>query len=114
MLFKESLNSEAGEIKQYLSVNVSVNYTTIKPHIASCERDYIKKLLGTDMYEDLVDYYDSGSGETHMDELIPLVQRALIHLSQMLEIIATGGQMQPTYEKKDSVEASGALVDRAV
>ena len=43
-----------------------------------------------------------------------LVQRTLIHLSQMLEIIATGGQMQPTYEKKDSVEASGALVDRAV
>jgi hypothetical protein len=32
----------------------------------------------------------------------------------MLEIIATGGQMQPTYDKKDSVEASGALVDRAV
>ena len=43
-----------------------------------------------------------------------LVQRTLIHLSQMLEIIATGGQMQPTYERKDSVEASGALVDRAV
>ena len=43
-----------------------------------------------------------------------LVQRTLIHLSQMLEIIATGGQMQPTYDKKDSVEASGALVDRAV
>jgi flagellar biosynthesis/type III secretory pathway chaperone len=43
-----------------------------------------------------------------------VVQRTLIHLSQMLEIIATGGQMQPTYEKKDSVEASGALVDRVV
>ena len=43
-----------------------------------------------------------------------LVQRTLIHLSQMLEIIATGGQMQPTYEKDDSVNASGALVDRAV
>jgi len=43
-----------------------------------------------------------------------LVQRSLLHLSQMLEIIATGGQMQPTYEKGDSVRASGALVDRAV
>ncbi|MFH1267928.1 MAG: hypothetical protein ABIK89_19595, partial [Planctomycetota bacterium] len=42
-----------------------------------------------------------------------LVQRTLIHLSQMLEIIATGGQMQPTYERKESVHASGALVDRA-
>ena len=41
-----------------------------------------------------------------------LAQRALIHLSQMLEIIATGGQMQPTYGKDESVQASGALVDR--
>lgn len=43
-----------------------------------------------------------------------VVQRTLIHLSQMLEIIATGGQMQPTYEKGESANASGALVDRAV
>lgn len=42
-----------------------------------------------------------------------LAQRTLIHLSQMLEIIATGGQMQPTYEKGKSPQVSGALVDRA-
>lgn len=41
-----------------------------------------------------------------------LVQRTLIHLSQILEIIATGGQMKPTYGKSESVDASGALVDR--
>jgi hypothetical protein len=41
-----------------------------------------------------------------------LVQRTLIHLSQMLEIIATGGKRKPTYEKGKSVEATGALVDR--
>ncbi len=43
-----------------------------------------------------------------------LVQRTLIHLSQMLEIIATGGGMQPTYGKEASAGAPGALVDRAV
>jgi hypothetical protein len=43
-----------------------------------------------------------------------LVQRTLIHLSRILEIIATGGQMQPTYGKGDSVHERGALVDRAV
>ena len=43
-----------------------------------------------------------------------LVQRSLLHLSQMLEIIATGGRMQPTYGKKESIDARGALVDRAV
>ena len=42
-----------------------------------------------------------------------LVQRTLIHLSQMLEIIATGGRSQPTYEKGKSAAGSGALVDRA-
>ncbi|OHB65928.1 MAG: hypothetical protein A2V70_03040 [Planctomycetes bacterium RBG_13_63_9] len=42
-----------------------------------------------------------------------VVQRTLIHLSQMLEIIATGGRLQPTYGKGESAGASGALVDRA-
>jgi hypothetical protein len=42
-----------------------------------------------------------------------LVQRTLIHLSQMLEIIATGGRPQPTYGKGDAPSSSGALVDQA-
>jgi hypothetical protein len=42
-----------------------------------------------------------------------VVQRNLIHLSQMLEIIATGGRLQPTYGDGEPVNASGALVDRA-
>lgn len=82
MLFKETLNVKAAEIKQYLSVNVSVNYNTIKPHIESCERDYIKPLLGVDQYDELVEYYEAAvGGESHLDELLELVQRALIHLS---------------------------------
>jgi len=42
-----------------------------------------------------------------------VIQRTLIHLSQMLEIIATGGRLQPTYGEGEPVNASGALVDRA-
>jgi hypothetical protein len=42
-----------------------------------------------------------------------LVQRTLIHLSQMLEIIATGGRLKPTYGKDDSVNSGGFLVDQA-
>ncbi len=42
-----------------------------------------------------------------------LVQRTMIHLSQMLEIIATGGRLQPTYGEGEPAGASGALVDRA-
>lgn len=42
-----------------------------------------------------------------------VIQRNLIHLSQMLEIIATGGRLQPTYGKGEPVNASGGIVDRA-
>ncbi len=42
-----------------------------------------------------------------------LVQRTLLHLSQMIEIIATGGRPRPTYGKGSDRAHSGALVDRA-
>jgi hypothetical protein len=42
-----------------------------------------------------------------------LVQRTLIHLAQLLEIIATGGRLQPTYGKGAPASASGSLVDQA-
>jgi hypothetical protein len=40
-----------------------------------------------------------------------LAQRALLHVSQLVEIIATGGRLQPTYGEGDSVHARGALVN---
>lgn len=42
-----------------------------------------------------------------------VVQRTLLHLAQMVEIIATGGRMKPTYAKDEPLHA-GALVDHAV
>jgi hypothetical protein len=42
------------------------------------------------------------------------VQRTVLHLSQILEIIATGGRSQPTYGKGRVLERSGALMDQAV
>jgi hypothetical protein len=42
-----------------------------------------------------------------------LVQRSLLHLSQLIEIIAMGGRTKPTYGKGSDSAASGALVDRA-
>lgn len=40
-----------------------------------------------------------------------LAQRALLHVSQLVEIIATGGRLQPTYGERQSVHASGSLVN---
>ncbi len=42
------------------------------------------------------------------------VQRTVLHLSQMLEIIATGGRPEPTYGKGRTAERGGALMDQAV
>jgi hypothetical protein len=42
-----------------------------------------------------------------------VVQRSLLHLSQLIEIIATGGRPKPTYDKGPGSHSGGALVDRA-
>jgi hypothetical protein len=42
-----------------------------------------------------------------------LAQRSLIHLSQLLEIFATGGRQRTTYGKGPSPGGSGSLVDQA-
>ena len=41
-----------------------------------------------------------------------LAQRSLLHVSQLLEIIATGGRLRPTYGDKESVHARGTLVNQ--
>ncbi len=43
-----------------------------------------------------------------------LAQKALLHASQMLEIIATGGRLQATYGDTAGRTAGGALVDQEV
>ena len=43
-----------------------------------------------------------------------LAQRTLLHLAHILEILATGGQLQPTYGKGESAASRGALMDREV
>jgi FlgN protein len=43
-----------------------------------------------------------------------LVQQTLLHLSQLIEIIATGGRMKPTYGNGSDQHDHGALVDQAI
>jgi hypothetical protein len=42
-----------------------------------------------------------------------VVQRTLLHLAQLFEIIATGGRQRPTYGEEHSSQASGSFVDQA-
>lgn len=43
-----------------------------------------------------------------------ITQKALIHLSQMLEIIATRGRGKPTYEKGNQAATGGLLINQEV
>ncbi|MGB9689318.1 flagellar export chaperone FlgN [Thermogutta sp.] len=46
-----------------------------------------------------------------------LNQRALMHLSQLIEIVATGGQRAPTYEKRGAPaceSVQGSLLDQSI
>ena len=43
-----------------------------------------------------------------------LVQRTVLHLSQILELIATGGRLQPTYGKGAPATSTGSLLDQAI
>ncbi len=42
-----------------------------------------------------------------------VVQRTLLHLAQLLEIIATGGRLRPTYGDGETAGSGGALLDSA-
>jgi len=41
-----------------------------------------------------------------------VAQRTVLHLSQMIEIIATGGRLKPTYGKSDAALSCGSLVNQ--
>ena len=41
-----------------------------------------------------------------------LAQRSLLHVSQLLEIIATGGRLQPTYGEGETIHSVGSLVNQ--
>lgn len=38
-------------------------------------------------------------------------QRSLLHVAEMLEIIATGGRLQPTYGYSDAIHSTGSLLN---
>ena len=86
MLFKESLNIDLAEIKQYLSVSQNGSFAKMRPHIAAAEILYIKDLLGEALFNRLNEWYnseDSGSlsasllAFSFLQRLLPALRFAL-------------------------------------
>jgi hypothetical protein len=92
MLFKQANNAKAEEIRQYISVNSSITFDSIKPYIESAENKYIKKILGAEQYAELLAYYhnpdawseyplDPKTSAENLQLLLVLIQKALINLA---------------------------------
>jgi hypothetical protein len=75
------------EIKEFLPIGVGNDFNRLKPHIENAENKYIKPLLGTSMYDELLEFYETDYPENPTDvqlitkELQEKVQHALIHLA---------------------------------
>ncbi|MBO4654649.1 MAG: hypothetical protein J5644_03805 [Bacteroidales bacterium] len=83
-LFNSSFNDRAEEFKKYLPVNINLRFETIASHIALCEENYIRPLLGSALFERLASYYADHPTLPTDDadkQLIEKVRFALIRLA---------------------------------
>jgi hypothetical protein len=75
------------EIKTFLPIGVGNDFNRLKPHIANAENKYIKTLLGVNMYDELLEFYevlpvaDPTEVQQAMNDLLLKVQHSLIHLA---------------------------------
>lgn len=82
MLFKT-----IAEIQTILPIGAGNSFDKLKPHIQNAENRFLKPLLGTAMYDELQEFYDTDYPEepTEVQEatlvLLQKVQHAVIHLT---------------------------------
>lgn len=78
------------EIKAVLSVGAANDFNRLKPHLLNAELAYIKPLLGTNMYEELCEFYEGHPYENPNDAqiatatLLGKVQHSIVHLGYYL------------------------------
>lgn len=81
MLFKN-----IAEIKTFLPIGAGNDFNRLKPHIENAENKYVKPLLGTAMYDELQEFYDTeypdnpSEAQEDTNALLKKVQHSLIHL----------------------------------
>lgn len=83
-LFNSSFNDRAEEFKKYLPVNINLRFETIASHIALCEENYIRPLLGRTLFNRIVSFATSNPtlpDKNETSELVHKVRFALIRLA---------------------------------
>lgn len=74
------------EIKLYLPVSVATKFDTLRPILQVVGREFMRPVLGPDMYDELLEYYEElvpteDDAELPMNKLLKLAQSAEIHLA---------------------------------
>ena len=69
-LFTPQFNENAEEFKKYLPVNINLRFETLASHLALCEENYIRTLLGAELFDRLADYVADNSEEDE-ESLVP-------------------------------------------
>jgi hypothetical protein len=81
------LLSSITEIKTILPIGTGNDFNRLRPHLQNAETAYIKPLLGTNMYDELCEFYENypyaepTEVQEITGELLLKVQHAIIHLA---------------------------------
>jgi len=80
-LFTKEKNTNAEEFKKFIPVNVQLMYETVAPALALAEQNFIIPILGRELFEKLVSFYNSGTPSPEYNTLLKLVQYAEFRLA---------------------------------
>lgn len=84
MIFKKEKNTKAEEFRKYIAVNVSLSFDNLEPYIDPAERKYLTPLLGKELYDQLITFYNNNQSEEDSElwnSLLHLCQHAVINLA---------------------------------
>jgi hypothetical protein len=81
-LFVETENSK--DFKQYLPVNVNTTFETLAPNLGLAEEQFIKPLLGTTLYNEVVSRYQTDDLPTPWNTLLNHLKFGEIHIAYYL------------------------------
>lgn len=107
VLFNRDGNGTA-EIKQFLPVNQSQNFDTIKPYIREATKVVVDDALGPDFYKEITDNYFGDQSKTHLNDVVPYIQNAVTNLAYYLGfdiLILKWGDSGVYRQSKENYEA---------
>ncbi len=116
MLFKPDANLRGEEIRRYLPVSVSVDFSNISPFISQAEIKYIQPLLGYTLHDLLTRFYveesapeEVGEHTGKYQELLVRVQRSLINLAYFEGFNFLNTSMTDSGLRREETESSKTL-----